>query len=135
MGPDLVYLRLVVRRALASDRRKNAPRLTVDGLADAFDARSEELRQRLNVFFGPAAIDALFSHALRVAGAEHTWLAGAVQLTGQGLSTKALRQNGTVPKAAAGEGSCRFATALEAFVTFIGRDLVLPIVAGPWADR
>jgi len=137
MGPDLVYLRLVVRRALASDRRKNVPRLTVDGLADAFDARCDELRKRLNVLFGPAAIDALFAHALRVAGAEHPWLAGAVQQGGHGLSTKGLRENGTAPGAGAVEKAlvAILATALEALVTFIGRDLVLPIIADTWGRQ
>jgi hypothetical protein len=135
MDPDLVYLRLVVGRALAGGRRKRVPRLTIDGLADAFDARAEELRQRLNVLFGPAAIDALFAHALRVAGAEHTWLAGAVQQTGHGLSTKGLRENGNAARGAAAVEKALvavLAAALEALVTFIGRDLVLPIIADTW---
>jgi len=137
MDSDQVHLRLVVRRALAGNRKKSAPRPSVAWLADAFDARSEELRQRLNVLFGPAAIDALFAHALRVAGAEHTWLADAVQLTSQGLSTQRLRENGTVPGAVAVEKAlvAILATALEALVNFIGRELVLPIVADSWGRQ
>ena len=137
MDSDRAYLRLVVRRALASDLRKNVSGPTVAWLADAFDARSEELRQRLNVLFGPAAIDALFAHAIRTAGAEHAWLAGAVQLTGRGLSTKGLRENATAPGAAAVEKAfvAILATALESLVTFIGRDLVLPIVADTWGRQ
>ena len=137
MDSDPVNLRRIVRRALAGDRREHAPRPSVAGLADAFDARSDELRQRLNVLFGAAAIDALFVHALRVAGAEHAWLADAVQLAGHGLSTKGLRQNGKTPGAATVEKAlvAVLATTLEALVTFIGRDLVLPIIADTWGRQ
>jgi hypothetical protein len=137
MDSEQVYLRLVVGYALAGDRPKNGPRLTIEKLADAFDARAEQLRERLSSFFGPAATDALFAHALRVAGAEHTWLAGAVQQTAHGLSTKGLRENGTAP----GQGEVEqalvavLASALEALVTFIGRDLVLPIIADTWGRK
>ena len=137
MDSDRVYLRLVVRHALAGDLHKNVSGPTVVRLADAFDARTEELRQRLNVLFGPAAIDALFAHALRVAVAEQAWLAGAVQLTAHGLSTKGLRENATAHGAAAVEKAlvAILASALEALVTFIGRDLVLPIISETWGRQ
>src|SRR4051794_35763568 len=43
MDSEQVYLRLVVGHALAGDRPKNGPRLTIEKLADAFDARAEQL--------------------------------------------------------------------------------------------
>jgi hypothetical protein len=123
-------LRRFVRHALMDASGTESP--THEQLAVAFDARSEQLRARLQPLFGAAAITALFARALHVATMEFPWLREVI------AKDPNFRSVNGMPDSALQTGS--FEEGLAALLahqigllsTFVGDDLVLPLVQQAW---
>jgi hypothetical protein len=124
-------LRSLVRRALleqtgtaSSDR----PRL-----ASAFNTLCEHLRQRLQALFGRTAVDALFARAVHVAASEFPWLKDVIGKHGDGCSADAIATMQGVDMEHVEEGlAAVLAHNIELLNTFVGDDLVRPLVHQAW---
>ena len=129
MSARLSSLRRFVRRALvdamgASERSR--PQLTA-----AFETLCARLRGRLQPVFGSVAVDALFKRAVHVAAAEFPWLreAGAERPCPTDLVAALAHVDINIIE----EGLATvLAHDLELLITFVGEDLVLPLVQQAW---
>jgi hypothetical protein len=102
-------------------------------ISAAFDELCERLRSKLRPLFGAEAVSALFGRALHVAASDHPWIRNVVTgeaLCGSGDDVSALSgldaeriHNGFVAV---------LAINIELLNTFIGEDLVLPLVQVAW---
>ena len=126
-------LRRFVRRALVDTTGGAAPDRVQ--LASAFDVLSERLRQRLQTLFGTKAATALFVRARHVATAEFPWLAHVVPKHGDHHSINGAKTLEAVDLATVEEGfAAVLAHNIGLLSTFVGEDLVLPLVQQAWGD-
>jgi hypothetical protein len=126
-------LRRFVRRTLTECAGSGA--LDQPGLAAHFNTLCERLRQRLQPLFGTSAVDALFARALHVATTEFPWLDDVVGKNGDGCSARVT--TGTqVEMTSLQEGlAAVLAHNIGLLSTFVGDDLVLPIVQEAWGTE
>jgi hypothetical protein len=125
-------LRRFVKHALIAATGVNAPDRTQ--LASAFDVLCDRLRSRLHPMFGTAAVSALFARSHRVATAEFPWLRDVVPEDGERCSLAGV---GAVaaqlePEIIADGLAAVLAHDIGLLSTFIGADLVMPLVEEAW---
>jgi hypothetical protein len=124
-------LRRFVRRALVDATGAASPDRAQ--LASAFDNLCDRLRRQLQPIFGATAVNALFVRALHVATADFPWLR---ELAGN-------EQNPCAADRIAPVGELEIETVEEGLAavlahnigllnTFVGEDLVLPLVQQAW---
>jgi hypothetical protein len=125
------HLRRFVARTLVDATQLAVP----DGaaLAAAFTKLCERLRSRLQPLFGAAAVAALFARALHLSAAEYPWVVDVVQEDGarcalDGLTT--VNSDDVVQGLAA-----LLAHDIALLSTFIGEDMVLPLVQQAWGTE
>jgi hypothetical protein len=102
-------------------------------LASAFNKLCDRLRDHLQPLFGTTAVTALFARALHVSTAEFPWLAKVIGKNGDGCSMDVLPtiqdvDIGTLPDGLA----TVLAHNIGLLSTFVGDDLVLPLVQEAW---
>lgn len=103
-------------------------------LATAYDVLCERLRARLDAMFGADATTALFARAHRLALSEFAWLADLLPNDNGGCSRDRLNS------IAAEIGPHQMAEGLAAVLahnigllsTFVGDDLIMPLVRDAW---
>ncbi len=123
-------LRRFVRRTLVEATGTKA--LDRPQLASAFNTLCERLRQRLQPLFGASAVTALFARALHVATAEFPWLADVIGKNGDGCSANVITSP-EVEMASLEDGlAAVLAHNIGLLSTFVGDDLVLPLVQEAW---
>src|SRR6266545_8330005 len=123
-------LRRSVRRTLVETTGTKA--LDRPQLASAFNTLCERLRQRLQPLFGASAVTALFARALHVATAEFPWLADVIGKNGDGCSANVITSP-EVEMASLEDGlAAVLAHNIALLSTFVGDDLVLPLVQEAW---
>lgn len=124
-------LRRFIRRALVEETRVAAPNRTQ--LAAAFDTLCERLRRRLQPLFGTTAVITLFARALHLATSDFPWLATAVPKNGERCSANGIAAIADLTAASAEEGlAAVLAHDIGLLRTFVGDDLVLPLVQQAW---
>jgi hypothetical protein len=124
-------LRHFVRGALVAatgTADPDRPRLT-----SAFNTLCDSLREKLQPLFGTTAVTALFARALHLATLEFPWLREVIRRNGDGCSaevTDALQElHGDNLQA----GLAAVLTHdIGLLSTFVGEDLVLPLVQQAW---
>jgi hypothetical protein len=103
-------------------------------LASAFDVLSDSLRARLQPIFGTDAITALFRRAVRVATSEFPWLSDVIPGNTEGCSVQGLDTVAHLDLGLLAEGlAAVLAHDVGLLSTFIGDDLVMPLVEEAWA--
>jgi hypothetical protein len=132
MSMSSAKLRRFARQALVAATGVPAPQ--PDQLAAAFDVLCEHLRRRLHPMFGAAAIAALFARAHRVAVAEFSWLADVVPKDGERCALSGLQSvsRHLDPNTIADGLAAILAHDIGLLSTFIGDDLVMPLVQEAW---
>lgn len=126
-------LRRFVRRALVDTTGAASPDRAQ--LTSAFDALCNRLHQRLQTLFGAKASTALFVRARHVATSEFPWLAAVVSRNGVPCSIDGTNGLEAVDLATVEEGfAAVLAHNIGLLSTFVGEDLVLPIVQQAWGD-
>jgi hypothetical protein len=124
-------LRRFVKHALIAATGVKAP--DPRQLASAFDMLCDRLRARLNPMFGAAPVSALFARAHRVATAEFPWLKNVVPDDGERCSLDGLDAVGGLGADLIGDGlAAVLAHDIGLLSTFIGEDLVMPLVDESW---
>jgi hypothetical protein len=124
------HLRRFVKRALVEAIGAAAP--DRPGLTDAFNALCTRLRQRFQSLFGITAVAALFARALHVATLEFPWLPDMIGKNDE-CSTEALTSVQGVEMSSLEEGlAAVLAHTIGLLSTFVGEDLVLPLVQEAW---
>jgi len=123
--------RRLVRRALVE--KTGAASSDRPRLASAFNTLCERLRQRLQPLFGAAAVAALFARAVHVATSEFPWLAEVIGKNGDGCSPDAIARIQGVDMETVEDGlAAVLANNIDLLSTFVGNDLVLPLVQQAW---
>jgi len=126
-------LRQFVRQALVAKTGVPSPHLAQ--LASAFDQLCDQLRARLHPIFGNAAIVALFARAHHTAMSEFPWLGEVVPKDGQRCSQDGVEGvRGLEPELMAQGLAAVLAYDIGLLSTFIGEDLVMPLVEEAWGD-
>jgi hypothetical protein len=120
-------LRRFVRRGLIDATGVAAPE--APALAAAFTLLCRSLHPRLQPLFGTVAVSALFARALHLAVAEFPWLATVVHEDGESCSVE---HASTIEHLADGLAAL-LANDIGLLSTFIGEDIVLPLVQQAWA--
>jgi hypothetical protein len=125
-------LRRFVRYALVATTGVTAPDLPQ--LAAAFDVLCDRLRARLHPMFGTAAIAALFARAHRMATSEFPWLSGVLPKDGERCALDGLEAlSGRLEPNTMADGlAAALAHDIGLLSTFIGDDLVMPLVQEAW---
>ena len=125
-------LRRFVRHALVA--ASGVPTPDRKQLALAFDLLCDRLRRRLNPMFGRAPIEALFARALHLSAAEFSWLNEVVSNTGEPCSLETLvRITPPLEPHVVEDGlAAVLANDIALLRTFIGDDLVMPLVQDAW---
>jgi hypothetical protein len=124
-------LRRFVQRALMEAAGAAHPDRAA--LAAAFTKLCEFLHQRLKAVFGATAVVALFARGLTMAAVEFPWLAAVIAPGGAGCSFEnvaALQQIET-ETVEAGLAAV-LAQDIELLTTFVGEDLILPVIQEAW---
>jgi hypothetical protein len=121
-----------VRHALIAATGVAAP--SVPQLASAFDVLCDRLRTRLHPMFGPHAVAALFARAHHLSISEFTWLVDVVPTDGERCSLDGLQSasHQVDPDTIAIGLAAILAHAIGLLCTFIGDDLVMPVVQEAW---
>ena len=123
-------LRRFVRRALVDATGRKTP--DQPALASAFNTLCRRLRDRLQPLFGTTAVVALFARALHVVTGEFPWLASIIDKNGDGCIVE-LTAVHEMEMAALEEGlAAVLAHNIGLLSTFVGDDLVLPLVQEAW---
>jgi hypothetical protein len=124
-------LRRFVRRALVDATGTASPDRAQ--LASAFDMLCERLRRQLQPLFGATAVNALFVRALHVATVEFPWLRDLVR---NEQNPCAADRIASVPEPGIETVEAGLAALLAHNIgllsTFVGEDLVLPLVQQAW---
>ena len=124
-------LRRFVRRTLVE--AAGAKALDRPQLASSFNSLCNRLRQRLQPLFGTSAVTALFARALHVATAEFSWLGDVIGKNGDVCSTDAIASIQGIEMDSLEEGlAALLADYIGLLSTFVGDDLVLPLVQEAW---
>jgi hypothetical protein len=124
------HVRRLARRALvdAIGGRTADPQ----ALAVAFNGLCTRLRRRFQSLFGTTAVNALFARSLHVATSEFPWLS-EVFATGDDCSPQALTNVQGAEMSVFEEGlAAVLAHNIGLLSTFVGEDLVLPLVEEAW---
>jgi hypothetical protein len=126
------HLRRFVRHSLVAATGAATPDRAQ--LASAFDMLCDRLRARLHPVFGTAAIAALFARALQLATIEFAWLAGLVPNNGERCSLEGLDPvHSHLDPHTMQEGlAAVLAHEIGLLSTFIGDDLIMPLVEEAW---
>jgi hypothetical protein len=132
MASASLQLRRFVKRALVDATGTPAP--DRDQLAAAFDLLWERLRRRLQLMFGATAVLALFARAIHLATAEFPWLQHFILPKDvERSAAKALEGHGSLLRDDVHEGlAAVLAYNIALLSTFVGDDLVLPLVQEAW---
>jgi hypothetical protein len=132
MGMSSPKLRRFVRQALVAATGVADPDRAQ--LASAFDMLCDRLRARLHPMFGAAAVAALFARAHRVATSEFPWLSDVVPADGERCSLEGLETvRGHIAADTMADGLVALlAHDIGLLSTFIGDDLVMPLVQEAW---
>ncbi|MGH9140301.1 MAG: hypothetical protein ACRD2I_04060 [Vicinamibacterales bacterium] len=102
-------------------------------LVAAFTSHCIRLRQRLQPLFGATAVAALFARALHVATLEFPWLAELIGKNGDGCSADIAASGREVDVGHLEDGlAAVLAHNIGLLSTFVGEDLVLPLVQEAW---
>jgi hypothetical protein len=126
-------LRRFVQRALVDASGTVSPDHAQ--LASAFNALCEQLRTRLQPLFGTAASTALFARALHVATQEFPWLPDVItkDAAERCLANGKAPGDATLSVGRLEEGLATvLADEIALLSTFVGKDLVLPLVQQAW---
>jgi hypothetical protein len=127
-------LRAYVTRSLTKAAATATP--DVAQIGAAFEQLCERLRSQLRPLFGSEAVSALFGRALHVAASDHPWIRDVI-------TREALCKCGDAVGALSGIDAERIRDGLVAVLainiellnTFIGEDLVLPLVQVAWGHE
>jgi len=124
-------LRRFVRRALVDATGAASPDRAQ--LASAFDTLCERLRGQLLPLFGTTAVSALFVRAVHAATGEFPWLRELIRkdehpCAGERIASAAQVDNDTLEQGLAAV----LAHNIGLLNTFVGEDLVLPLVQQAW---
>jgi hypothetical protein len=124
-------LRRFVRGALVEASGAASPDRTQ--LASAFDLLCERLRRQLQPIFGITAVRALFVRALHLATAEFPWLPEVVRNDQQPCASDRIASAGPLETDTLSEGlAAVLAQNIGLLNTFVGEDMVLPLVQEAW---
>ena len=105
-------------------------------LTSAFTTLCHRLRHRLQPLFGAAAVDALLLRSVQVATKEWPWLAGTVVNGQDACSLPAMAALERLEVHTLKEGLATvLAHKIWLLSTFVGEDLVLPLVQQAWGVR
>jgi hypothetical protein len=120
-----------VQRALVGAAGAGAP--DPARILSSFTFLCERLRKQLQPLFGTAAVTALFARALHVATSDFPWLAEIVRKNGDGCSADAMTgiQGVEIDQLVNGLSTV-LANNIGLLSTFVGEDLVLPLVQQAW---
>jgi hypothetical protein len=125
------HLRRFVKRALADATDAVEPNAAQ--LVSAFTSLCTRLRQRLQPLFGTTAVTALFARARHVATQEFPWLADVVEQNNDGCSPDAAASAHAFDEGCLADGlAAVLAHNIGLLSTFVGEDLVLPLVREAW---
>jgi hypothetical protein len=103
-------------------------------LGVVFSSLSERLRKALRPLFGGAAVNALSARALHLATSEFPWLPEVLDKNGEIFSAGAIVKIQNVDLDIVANGlAAVLARNVELLCTFVGEDLVLPIVRVAWS--
>jgi hypothetical protein len=132
MSTNSPKLRQFVRHALVAATGVTTPNLAQ--LASAFDLLCDRLRTRLHPMFGTTAVSALFARAHRRATSEFPWVADILPEGGERCSLDGLEVIGPhlEPDTMADGLAALLAHDIGLLSTFIGDDLVMPLVQEAW---
>jgi hypothetical protein len=124
-------LRRFVRRALVDATGSASPDRAQ--LASAFDLLCERLRRQLKPIFGVTAVNALFVRAVHVAAAEFAWLREVLPSDQDPCVTDRIASAGEPANETMEEGlAAVLAHNIGLLNTFVGEDLVVPLVQQAW---
>jgi hypothetical protein len=124
-------LRRFVRRALVDATGAAAPDRAQ--VAAAFDLLCEHLNRQLKPLFGATAVNALFVRAVHVASAEFSWLPEVLPNGQDPCVSDRLASEGHLDIETLTEGlAVVLAHNIGLLNTFVGEDLVLPLVQQAW---
>jgi hypothetical protein len=124
-------LRRFVRRALVDATGAAAPNRAQ--LAAAFDLLCERLSRQLKPLFGATAVNALFVRAVHVAAAEFSWLSDVLPNDQAPCVSNRIGSDGDLDIETLTEGlAVVLAHNIGLLSTFVGEDLVLPLVQQAW---
>jgi hypothetical protein len=124
-------LRRFVRRALVDATGAASP--DPAQLASAFDLLCERLRRQLKPLFGAAAANALFVRAVHVAAAEFSWLREVLPSDTDPCASDRIASVEAPAIETVEEGlAAVLAHNIGLLNTFLGEDLVLPLVQQAW---
>jgi hypothetical protein len=102
-------------------------------LASAFNSLCTRLHQRLQPLFGASAVTALFARALHVATLEFSSLTEIIGKNGDGCSADVAASGQEMDIGRLEDGlAAVLAHNIGLLSTFVGEDLVLPIVQEAW---
>jgi hypothetical protein len=125
------HLRRFVKRALVDATGAADP--DPSQLASAFNALCSRLRERLQPLFGTTAVTTLFARALHVATLEFQWLGEVVGKDRDGCSADVAASQREVDRGDLEDGlAAVLAHTIGLLSTFVGEDLVLPLVQEAW---
>jgi len=124
-------LRRFARRALVDASGAASP--THAQLASAFDLLCERLRRQLKPLFGATAVNALFVRAVHVAAAEFAWLREILPSDAEPCVSDRIESVKEPAIETVEEGlAAVLAHNIGLLNTFVGEDLVLPLVQQAW---
>ncbi len=124
-------LRRFVRRALIDATGAASPDRAQ--LALAFDLLCERLRRQLTPVFGVTAVNGLFARAVHVAAAEFAWLLELLPTDRDACTRDRIASLGALAAGTVEEGMAAvLAHEIGLLSTFVGEDLVLPLVQQAW---
>jgi hypothetical protein len=124
-------LRRFVRRALVDAAGAASPDRAQ--LASAFDLLCQRLRQQLKPVFGATAVNALFVRAVHVAAAEFAWLREILPDDQEPCVSDRIASVAEPGSETVREGlAAVLAHNIGLLNTFLGEDLVLPMVQQAW---
>jgi hypothetical protein len=124
-------LRRFVRRALVDATGTAQP--DRPQLASAFDTLCRRLGERLQPVFGNAAVGALFARSVHVATVEFPWLGTVVPKNQDPCSVEGIASLDGIDVSMLEEGlSAVLAVNIALLTTFVGEDVVVPLVQQAW---
>jgi hypothetical protein len=125
------HLRPFVARVLVEATGTTTP--DAAAFAAAFSKLCERLRSRLQPLFGTTAVAALFARALHLSALEYPWLVDVVQENGARCALDTVK---TAPSSDIQQGlAALLAHDIALLSTFIGEDMVFPLVQQAWGTE
>jgi hypothetical protein len=126
-------LRRFVRRTLLDAAGTTAP--DHPRIAEAFTKLCVPLQLRLQGLFGTTAVVALFARARHVAAAEFPWVTALIPDNGGGCSVHAIEAIRGIDAGLVADGlAALLAHNIGLLNTFVGEDLILPLVEDAWGS-